>query len=40
MASKVQDDTTTFKPIGPIAKNIVRRLQSKRSAAEKEAARG
>lgn len=41
MASKVQDDTTTFKPVGPIAKNIVRRLESKLRATEKEtAARG
>lgn len=40
MTSKVSDDKTTFKPIGPIVANIVRRAGSKMAAAEKEAANG
>lgn len=38
--AKITDDTTTFKPIGPIVADIVRRLEIKLLAAKKDAANG
>lgn len=40
MRSKVTDDRTTFKPIGPIVRNIVRRIGSKLDAQKKDRAHG